>query len=425
MEEKQLNPVGNCSDAVTNKETKLNLISLIIIIGFAGAVFYHYIHGVYLGENYPHNTFLFLPIDRFNDFYHPLNQTTGLDPYFCNYLFHSNYYPFIHLLLYPLTFLKPSIAFLIFNLAAYVPIVIIVARFTRCNNILDHVRYIFTFAFLTYPIQFTFDRGNVESIMLVMMFLFLCCFEKHEKLSSLALSAAIAIKAFPAVFLSLLISARRYKSVVLVVFYAVIITTISMALLKGGLIKNAGYFINHVGAVNTSQMIQANALVQRGVSLYTLIKIVLIKFGLIGSVNIGQLLAIYSYMAFALFIGLSIYLYKVNLKLWEKVFLLVSIMLLFPHLSADYKLLYLYLPLALFINEKNSDKFDITYSILFALLLIPKDYRMLRGIVSDAGTSDISIAVVINILILVIMSIVIIVRGISKNQDIKCSDLSA
>ncbi|WP_287726968.1 hypothetical protein [Microcystis sp. M061S2] len=50
------------------RTTKIKLISTIIVIGFAIAVFYHYSMGAYLGHRFPVNSFLLTPNDKFNDF---------------------------------------------------------------------------------------------------------------------------------------------------------------------------------------------------------------------------------------------------------------------------------------------------------------------------------------------------------------------
>jgi hypothetical protein len=54
------------------------------------------------------------------------------------------------------------------------------------------------------------------------------------------------------------------------------------------------------------------------------------------------------------------------------------------------------------------------YAIGFGLLLIPKDYYFLSGIISDAGTNDISIAVLLNPLIMIAMMCMIIVSGLKS-----------
>jgi len=59
---------------------------------------------------------------------------------------------------------------------------------------------------------------------------------------------------------------------------------------------------------------------------------------------------------------------------WKKVALLVLSMNLLPYVSTDYKLMHLFIPLFLFINYQERDKWDFVYTSFFSLLLIPKNY---------------------------------------------------
>jgi len=63
------------------KEEKISMLSLIILVGFFVAVVFHYVQGVYLGNGYPNNTFLFHPEPRFSDFYNVVFANTDLNPY--------------------------------------------------------------------------------------------------------------------------------------------------------------------------------------------------------------------------------------------------------------------------------------------------------------------------------------------------------
>ncbi len=60
--------------------------------------------------------------------------------------------------------------------------------------------------------------------------------------------------------------------------------------------------------------------------------------------------------------------------LWKKVFLTISLFLLFPLSSADYRLIFIFIPLFMFVNEKEVSGYDLFYALIFALLLIPKNY---------------------------------------------------
>ena len=93
---------------------------------------------------------------------------------------------------------------------------------------------------------------------------------------------------------------------------------------------------------------------------------------------------------------------------------LVSAAILLPHASADYKLIYIFIPMFMFINSDKKSRFDLFYIIMFALLLIPKDYYLFPKIVSDDAYNDISIAVVLNILMILVMTAVVIIDGFSN-----------
>ena len=70
-----------------DKRQKINLLSAIILTGLAASVIFHCILGFYKGFVYPYNTFLFIPADRFNDFFNTYNHSKQLNPYFSDYWF--------------------------------------------------------------------------------------------------------------------------------------------------------------------------------------------------------------------------------------------------------------------------------------------------------------------------------------------------
>ena len=80
----------------------------------------------------------------------------------------------------------------------------------------------------------------------------------------------------------------------------------------------------------------------------------------------------YTIFAFLFFSLTTIYIFLYEKDFWKKIALLVLTMDLLTNRGGDYKLLYLYIPLFLFINNPRREKFDILYAVLFALLLIQK-----------------------------------------------------
>ena len=78
--------------------------------------------------------------------------------------------------------------------------------------------------------------------------------------------------------------------------------------------------------------------------------------------------------------------------LWRSLLLLTCLMILLPPSSGDYRLLMLYPPLMLYVNNQETVKADGWITVIFGLLLIPKAYLVLQ--------SDINIGVLLNPLIL-------------------------
>jgi len=73
---------------------KLGRIILIVVIGFACSVIFHYMLAYYFNLNYyPFNTFLFDQIDAFADFTNLHKASANLNPYY-DYSF-SNTFPWL------------------------------------------------------------------------------------------------------------------------------------------------------------------------------------------------------------------------------------------------------------------------------------------------------------------------------------------
>ena len=87
-----------------------------------------------------------------------------------------------------------------------------------------------------------------------------------------------------------------------------------------------------------------------------------------------------------------------NILLWEKVTLITIMFCLLPSVSADYKLIHFLIPIFLFINDNSKQNSKLyffnklndsqIFIFLFALLLIPKNYRIFTNFVYDGVYID-------------------------------------
>ena len=80
-------------------------------------------------------------------------------------------------------------------------------------------------------------------------------------------------------------------------------------------------------------------------------------------------------------------------------------------MSGGYKLLHLFIPLWLFINDKNISRYDLFYVISFGLLLIPKDYLYF------AFDRIYTISIILDPTIITAMMVMIIFEGIKNRKS--------
>jgi hypothetical protein len=296
------------------------------------------------------------------------------------------------------------------------------------ENPQKHISELFIISLLTYPILFTIDRGNLESLLLISLLIFIFSYEKKKYLlGAVFLSFAIAMKLFPIVFLCLFLADKRYKEIVFTGLFASLLTIFSLMFFKGGFFENFMQLISGANLVHLNRFLGGDLIVQRGVALFTLIKIIFIETDLLQKVNMTQFLSIYIKIAIIMFLSIAAYVVFLEKDFWKRVAILVIAMLLLPQVSADYKLIHIFIPLFLFINAPRPSRLDWLYIVLFGLLLIPKDYYLLSKVFSEGGTADISISVIINHIVLIIMLLLIIGTGlknwISPEKELSISEV--
>jgi hypothetical protein len=381
---------------------------------------YHYVFGFYLSQPYPANTFLFAPRYTFSDFYDVYSEAVDLNPYLGE---KSGQFPFLILIGRLFTVLPVYFSYFLYLLFAVAAYHYLAGKYLSVGPRYAQATSIFVICFLSYPFLFTIDRGNIEFLVFLFLLIFLYWFEQKKYLwSTLPLAMAIAIKVFPIVFLALFIPEKKWKELFATLVITMGLTLGSLWLFQGGFQQNFNYLLhlsnfsnNHLFAAFTS--LEPGANIQRGVAIVSLVKIILGNGEIIPSdFWIDNFKLIYMIIA-ALMGGLTIFHVILKLKvLWKKVAICVFLMLLLPPISGEYKLIHLYLPIFLFINENQSSNLDKIYLSFFSILMIPKDYYIFPNLISDAWINnqyqhDISIGMPINICLLIIFTVLLLVSN--------------
>lgn len=397
-----------------NKTSKIELSSLIVVIGFFIAVAFHYIAGIYLDKPYPLNTFMFTFKFKvqFSDFFSVYHVNHSFNPYTPGS--GSNYFPWAYLLMYPFCFFKSKILgvtlFTIFCTIGVVSFSIyyLKNKIQTASDVFLNIKNIFILTFLTYPFLFSFERGNVEFLVFFSLAFFLFFYErKNYTISAIFLASAIAMKIYPAVFIVLFFADKHYREGFLCGTVVVLMTAISLLLFKGHffqeiliLLKNLAWF--------RDDYIRSTLNMPRNSSFYAFINVIAHRFQLAPSIfsDLVNLKFVNQYTIWStiFFMGIAGYLFLVKIDFWKKIMLLTSCMILLPHISYDYKLLHLYLPFFFFINDKNHSSLrnGIIYTLIFSFLLIPKNYYTVY--------EEVSIGSLLNTLILSFMLFYILIE---------------
>jgi len=385
-----------------DKKQKISLLTIIVLTGFVVAVIYHYILGQFLHLDFPFNTFLYDPHRRFDDF-------TGMqkalsfgifDPFVNN---NANggwlaYYPFG--ILIPFLFRQINNVFLALILFLLISITYYsiynfknIQKCFESNQKKIMLRSFFIIFFLSYPFLIWLDRANLESFIFIFISLSIVLFQKKKYLSSaLVLSMPIAMKAYPFILLALFLKEKKFKETFYCIISVLLLTLISLLLMKGNMLTNLSYIntninnilkvfcINNLGFCWSTPFLSVIKFIiyqingcYKYVSLFPL-TFLFYKYTPALIQLATQVLNIY--LASAAFIGIGVAYYVIFIEkvFWKQVALLIIYSLLFSPLTQDYRLIQLYIPLGLFITSEDKSKFDLWYTILFGLMIIPKHY---------------------------------------------------
>ena len=420
------------------KIKKLNIITGIVLAGFIIAVVYHYILGNIFHLDYPYNTFLFNPKVRFSDFtinMYSIFRTNEFNPYNQNWAY-VNYFPFGVWIQYLFTKIPLLLSFLIFMITSIVYYGIYnyknIKSILPTNYNFNIITSFFVISFLSYPFLIWFDRANFEILIFLFVSLFAYFFAKEKYLiSALILSIPIAIKGFPLIFLILFLKKLKFKEIFYCLSVVFLLTFLSFLLMKGDLLTNLICYSNQLKLYMDDYAIHNNGL-GFGSSLFGIVKFIIFWlngcfksfvindyfFGFTSFVYvcgsqifdfINKALTIFNPISMLLSLAIFCYVFFIEKELWKQILLIVICSIIFMPVSGDYKLLHLLIPMWLFLNSQIKSKTDLIYTILFGLILIPKNY--LQFVDPNIPNSFFSISIVINPVILSVMTLIIIIEG--------------
>lgn len=379
-----------------DKATKIKLLSKIILIGFLIAVCACFIRSFCFNLEYPYNTFLFSNSRLFSDFFEVLAILKDFAPYSTS----GNYTSFAYLIFVPILLFKNK--FLLFLILCGIFLIFFIymnAKNLYCENFnkFQNILNISIFSFLSYPFLFLMNRANSDALLLMIFCGFIYLFKKEKYiLSAVVLSLLCATKPFFVVFLALFFPIKKYKEIFLASFLTVMLFLGSFLAFHGDyLVQLVKYFTNlqYTSYLYTYEPLWGS----HSTSLYLSLKFILIHFFHLDVGYLAKLAVFYKIFTVLASILTFIAIYREKI-FWKQIMFLIIYMCLVPILSYDYRLIFLFVPLWLWLNTLTRSKFDLSYIILFGLLLIPKEYF----IMDLDGFNTLSLSTLISPLILII-----------------------
>ncbi len=375
-------PAGRHQDM--SRREKIRLVRSIIVAGFGAAVVYHFVQAVWFNNGYPYSTFLFSPADRFGDFFANQNAARTLNPYLgSGPTAERIYLPFLYLVAFLFAWL-PGLSGLCLFLAIFLGSFMLISYHNLKveGDTAAGARDVMVFSLLSYPVLFTIDRANLEALVFLPVCLFLYFYRKDRMLPSiLSLACAIAMKFLPAVFVVLFLADRKYREAVWTLAAAAAVTALSFLLIHGAMMENVDRLLLNL-RLHAQLYIVAEGGVSFGHSLWGMLTVLIdfiyrhFLFGSPADLPLGMLSLRYPYLILTLivFFFITAYIVLVEREFWKRTCLLVLSMNLLPYISANYKLLYVFIPLFLFLNSPIAGRKDAVYAVILALLLVPKHY---------------------------------------------------
>jgi hypothetical protein len=335
-----------------------------LLIVFVISVFYHFFfHGYYLSSPWPLNS-IFQPSNKFaNDFTRMIELSSELNPYekmrniFPNEV--NPYFFLSYIYFYSLSLLSKKISVnVIYCLYCIIFTVVFALINLKYFSIKKYgFKPFFIATFLSFPFLFLIDRGNIES--LIFIFLYLGLFFYYQKqnlyLSSFFLVLATALKPYFGIFFVLYLWDKKFKAFFYSAIFGILLILICIFFLKGNLYYNFNGFLIELKMLSDfcfSDKSNCNNLSLK------------VPF----SLNSPRF---YSIFCLLFFLTTMILHYFLKFKRMQIITMICLITYFIPMLSNQYKLMTLFIPIYYLIDQIEDESIDSInfYGIVFGLIL--------------------------------------------------------
>jgi hypothetical protein len=324
------------------------------------------------------NSWLPWPVFNFHDFVIVYGLLRSLNPYTIHYA--GSYPPVAYWLMWPFT--RTS---LFSSVWIYIVLFLSVfwwwlARsFTACLRSYERIAVVIV-ATLSYPATLAVAETNIDLLLFVFLLIGIASIERRRDGVAVVMLALIAVsKVVPALYILLFAVRRQWGRLVQTVGLALILTAAGFAAFHGGFVANVRGFLS---ALRGTESLYNDGVHSAEFS-STLASWSQAVANAIGgnSASVSARTVVSHYQLIEEAVGillLFVYLRRESV-LWRATTLITIAILLLPDVSYDYTLIYLFVPIALFVRQERVDGLQRKIAVVFGLLLAPHAYWYIDG----------------------------------------------
>ena len=379
----------------------IKLFFVLMLLGFINACSYHAIMDS-MGMHWPWNTFLSTPNNQFSDWYDSVAQAASKNPYYASSIIApGSYFPVTYVLLKVGVGYSSGTSIYIYFLISIVLLVLSVGLLRKqfMQNSIDSASLkikdcvlLVLGCLISYPVLFALDRGNIDIWIGFLIIIFVVTQSTRFEIGGLlCLSLAISFKGYPAAFLVLLISDRKYRSAAICTILPLLMSAMTLYLMWDGFDRNLIGLLNNLNSFSRSYVLGSLSLFATS-DPYNAIRIIIMgilrimeKFISPNNAHLSLetvsiiILRIYSVLSLSFSALAAFFVLAIDASRWKKVTAICLIILIYPNISVDYKLCNLFAGLYLLLIEIKYSRCEKICFALFCLLLIPKSYYFIHG----------------------------------------------
>lgn len=278
------------------------------------------------------------------------------------------------------------IAILIFWISFFVPAYFLTKKvFLRNGKSVFSAKLMFFACLATAPFLYAFLRGNYIFYALLFSVIFFVYYKDENQivreLAYVSLAVSVGIKLYPAVFALILIKDRNWGAFFRVVLYCICLVVLPFFAFEGGFLINLKYFIINLNIFSTQPYrFSYNGAIftnfySYGVSIQNFVRMIYCKFTNTSMLDVGADINFIGLVFTFLFVLMLVFSAMITKSKWKHVCAMALLQSLFPDPSYVYSMIFLFIPMIMFVldKEKKTGK-DVLYMLLFALMLSPVQF---------------------------------------------------